>query len=110
MPVNNGHITAEPLYSHVVDGPDYLTGEQVAALLQVSVKSVQRWASTDPSMPVLRLGRTVRFPRERLIRWLRAREQGAGRSKRFLEPLPSQGEAFDNAKKSLAESALCAHS
>ena len=71
---------------------DYLTGEQVAALLQVSVKSVQRWASNDPSMPVLRIGRTVRFPRERLLRWLKTREQGRGRGAQPLELLPSRAE------------------
>lgn len=60
---------------------DYLTIEQLAALLQVSQKSVYRWASTDLSMPVLRIGRTVRFPKERVLRWLRSREQGPGRGK-----------------------------
>ena len=58
---------------------EYLTPAQVAELLQVSAKSVFRWASEDPSMPTLRVGRTVRFPRERLERWLVAREQGRGR-------------------------------
>src|SRR5687767_14971692 len=60
--------------------PDYLLPEEVAALLRVSPKSVYRWAKEDASMPVLRMGKgkgaTVRFPRERLERWLREREQG----------------------------------
>src|SRR5215467_11629927 len=54
----------------------YLTPKEVADLLRVSEKSVYRWAKDDPSMPMLRLGGTVRFPRERLERWLRDREQG----------------------------------
>jgi len=54
----------------------YLTTKEVADLLRVSEKSVYRWAKDDPSMPMLRLGGTVRFPRERLERWLRDREQG----------------------------------
>ena len=59
----------------------YLTAEQLAELLQVSPKSVFRWATEDPTMPTLRIGRTVRFPRERLERWLAAREQGRGRAR-----------------------------
>lgn len=56
--------------------PPYLTAPQVASLLQVSPKTVYRWADTEPTLPVLRVGGTVRFPRERLFRWLQNREQG----------------------------------
>jgi excisionase family DNA binding protein len=59
---------------------DYLTSDQVAVLLQVSVKSIYRWAAGDPTMPALRIGGTVRFNRDRLERWLRDREQGRPRS------------------------------
>ena len=55
---------------------DYLTPGQVADMLQVSEKTVYRWAKGDPTFPMLKLGGTVRFPRERLFRWLRDREQG----------------------------------
>jgi excisionase family DNA binding protein len=67
---------------------DYLTPEQVAQRLQVSVKSVYRWAGDDPTLPVLRVGRTVRFPAARLDAWLRAREQGPGRARRARRPAP----------------------
>jgi excisionase family DNA binding protein len=60
----------------------YLTPGEVAAMLQISIKSVYRWAAQDPTMPALRIGGTVRFPRERLERWLRDREQGAPRMRR----------------------------
>lgn len=63
--------------------PSYLTPAEVAELLRVSVKSVYRWLGQDPSMPVLKIGGTVRFPRERLERWLRAREQGPARPQRI---------------------------
>jgi excisionase family DNA binding protein len=56
--------------------PEYLTAEEVATLLQASPKTVYRIAKLDPTMPMLKLGGLVRFPRERLERWLRAREQG----------------------------------
>jgi excisionase family DNA binding protein len=61
--------------------PAYLTAEQVAERVQVFPPTIYRWALDDSSMPVLRVGRTVRFPRERLERWLRGREQGHGRAR-----------------------------
>jgi excisionase family DNA binding protein len=54
----------------------YLTPGQVAEMLQLSAKSIYRLAKADPTMPMLKLGGAVRFPRERLERWLRDREQG----------------------------------
>ncbi|MDO8475056.1 MAG: helix-turn-helix domain-containing protein [Candidatus Rokubacteria bacterium] len=62
--------------------PTYLRADQVAELLQVSEKSVYRWMKADPTMPALKIGGTVRFPRERLERWLREREQGTPRLRR----------------------------
>jgi hypothetical protein len=72
------------------DPAAYLTPREVAALLQVSRAAVYRLAKDDPTLPVLRLGGagrpdslgregrvTLRFPRERLLVWLRSREQGA---------------------------------
>ena len=59
----------------------YLTAEQVGELLQVSPRTVQRWALEDASMPVLRLGRTVRFPQAELQRWFERSTQGSRKSK-----------------------------
>jgi excisionase family DNA binding protein len=59
-----------------VDELSYFTPQEAAALLRVSAKTILRWALADPSMPTLRIGQTVRFPRERLLAWLRAQEQG----------------------------------
>jgi hypothetical protein len=42
---------------------EYLTARQLAAWLQVSEKTVYRWAQQDPSMSVLRIAGVVRFPR-----------------------------------------------
>ena len=66
----------------LVPEAEYLTPEQVAAMLQVSPKSIYRWAKIDPTLLMLKLGGTVRFPRERLLRWLRDREQGRSRIRR----------------------------
>ena len=57
-------------------GRVYLTPDEVAALLQVNRKTVLRWlAADDATMPALRLGGTVWFPEDRLLRWLRDRER-----------------------------------
>ena len=70
------------------DAPAYLTAAQVADLLQVHPATVYRMAASDPSMPVLKLGGVVRFPRERLMVWLRDREQGRPRMKRQVLSAP----------------------
>lgn len=79
-----GSIGAADLQCDRLNGagsPDceYLTVDQVANMLQVSTKSVSRWVSHDPSMPALRIGRTLRFERARLLAWLRSKTQGFGR-------------------------------
>ena len=65
----------------------YLTPQEVAGLLRLSAKSIYRLAKENPDMPMLKLGGTVRFPRERLERWLRDREQGRART-RSLSAVP----------------------
>jgi helix-turn-helix protein len=62
--------------------PEYETADQLAARLQCSPKTLYRWAATDPTMPVLRIGGVVRFPRARMTVWLRGKEQGMGRPRR----------------------------
>jgi Helix-turn-helix domain len=61
--------------------PAYLTPEEVAGMLRFdSVKSVYRLAKSEPTLPVWRTGAGknahILFPRERLLKWLRDREQG----------------------------------
>ena len=66
----------------------YLSASQVAEIIQVDEKTVLRWSLEDASMPVLRRGRVVRFPRERLLTWLERQEPRAsaqGRRKAVLE-------------------------
>jgi excisionase family DNA binding protein len=59
--------------------PEYLTALQVADLIQVDETTVLRWSVQDSSMPVLRRGRVVRFPRERLLTWLERQEPRSAR-------------------------------
>jgi len=70
--------------------PLYLTAAQVAAIMQVDEKTMSRWSLEGPSMPVLRRGRVVRFPRARLLAWLERQEpRSAPRSAR---PQPKSAE------------------
>ena len=66
--------------------PAYLTASQLADLLQVDTTSVYRWAQQEPSMPVLRVRGVVRFPRERVLRWLAEHEQGQAQPRRKAAP------------------------
>lgn len=77
-----------PEAAHAVLGRAYLTPDQVAELLQVGRKTVLRWLAADPTMPAIRLGGTVRFPEDRLMRWLRDRESGGQRTPYQLRPAP----------------------
>src|SRR3989442_3329270 len=67
----------------------YLTAAQVAQLLQIHPATVYRMAASDPSMPALKLGGVVRFPRERLLKWLQDREQGRPRMRRQMLSAPN---------------------
>jgi excisionase family DNA binding protein len=75
----------------------------VATLLQVSVKTVYRLAA-DPTFPAFKLpGRngSIRVNRERLLRWLRDREQGRGSAQRqHMAPVLPLKSASDKAVRS----------
>jgi len=80
--------------------PDYLLPAEVGQLLRLSVKSVYRLAAQDASMPMLKLGGSVRFPRRRLEEWLRDHEQGRPRILRRRMPFvvkPAEDKGPDGA-------------
>lgn len=56
--------------------PVYLVAKEVAALTRLSEKSIYRLMKDEPSFPHVRIGGSVRFPRERLLRWISGRTQG----------------------------------
>ncbi len=76
----------ESLGNHLTSAA-YLTPAQVGKMLQLSAKSIYRLAKDDPTMPMLKIRGAVRFPRERLERWLRDREQGRPQT-RSLSAVP----------------------
>lgn len=85
----------------------YIPAEQLAEMIQVSHKTIYRWAAEDATMPTLRIGGVVRFPRDRVLRWLQAREQGFGRA-RSAKPLSGEAQTGVNATKPHAQSGSCA--
>jgi hypothetical protein len=54
----------------------YWSAKDLAVYLGRSVKSVYKMPVAHPSMPCLRIGKTVMFPIERTKRWLLSQEQG----------------------------------
>jgi predicted DNA-binding transcriptional regulator AlpA len=74
------HVHADDL------GAPYLTACMLAGMLATSDATVYRMAKADPTMPKLQIGGIVRFPRDRVIAWLRSREQGLAAVRR---PRPS---------------------
>lgn len=53
--------------------PDMLTVGEVAAVLRVHPRSVQRWAQQG-RFAVVRAGRTYRIPRADVLRWMLGEE------------------------------------
>ncbi|MGQ9547311.1 MAG: helix-turn-helix domain-containing protein [Roseiflexus sp.] len=53
--------------------PDMLTVGEVAAVLRVHPRSVQRWAQQG-RFAVVRAGRTYRIPRTDVLRWMLGKE------------------------------------
>lgn len=56
--------------------PIYDKAEDIGKILKLSSKTIYRMAAQDPSFPSLRIGGSIRFPRERVLQWFRSREQG----------------------------------
>jgi excisionase family DNA binding protein len=52
----------------------WMTAADVAAMLQVSEKTISRWVLTE-GMPALRIGRVTRFERAAVDRWFARRQQ-----------------------------------
>jgi excisionase family DNA binding protein len=57
--------------------PQYWVAQELAAVVRLSEKSIYRLMKQDPTFPFVRVGGAVRFPRERVLRWLAKRTQGS---------------------------------
>jgi len=76
-PLKHAETHKEPDNGMTPQVVEYLTSRQLGDLIQVSPRTVERWALEDATMPALRVGRTLRFPRADLLRWLERRTQGS---------------------------------
>lgn len=51
-----------------------MTCDEVAELLQVSTRTIRKWVHSE-SMPVVKIGRTVRFSASDIGRWVDERKK-----------------------------------
>jgi len=86
-PVEQPPIMLDQRRASIAELPEFLTAWQVADLLGVDEKTVTRWSLEDPSMPVLRRRRVVRFHRDRLMAWLERQEPRGARRAAQRQPL-----------------------
>ena len=74
-----GQLAAKPsdvASTTAAESAEYLKPDEAAAIVRVSEKTLTRWAKADATFPILKIAGTTRYPRERLLRWFRTREQG----------------------------------
>jgi hypothetical protein len=55
---------------------EYITVAEGAAIPKFSKAKLYRLIKSDPTVPALIIGGTVRLPKQRFLRWLRQHEQG----------------------------------
>lgn len=53
---------------------DYISPEQLAGQLMVTVRTLERWRRLNESPPITRLGRRVVYRRSAVEAWLKTRE------------------------------------
>lgn len=54
----------------------YDRAADIGKLVKLSSKTIYKLAVAEPTFLSIRIGGSVRFPRQRVIEWLRAREVG----------------------------------
>lgn len=63
--------------------PDNMTAEQVADYLQYNVKTIRNWTSEE-KIPFVKLGGSVRYPKERIDNWLKSKEKKPNSSRKTI--------------------------
>jgi hypothetical protein len=61
---------------------EYLTKAELAAQLNRSIRSVDRWTLTGDGPPCVRIGRTSLYRRAAVVEWLKGLEITPGRPQR----------------------------
>jgi predicted DNA-binding transcriptional regulator AlpA len=57
-------------------GISYDKAEEIGKIVKLSAKTIYRIAASDPSFPCTKIGGSLRFPRDKVLRWLAQRTQG----------------------------------
>lgn len=55
-----------------------MTAEQVAEYLQLDIKTIRNWNSEN-KIPYVKLGGSVRYPKERINNWIKSKEKKSKR-------------------------------
>jgi predicted DNA-binding transcriptional regulator AlpA len=56
--------------------PQYWLPREFAGVMRLHEKSIYRLMKSDPTFPHVRIGGSVRIPRQRALRWLAKRTSG----------------------------------
>ena len=65
----SGNSATSPTTAQSAPDPDFLTAEELATVLKISIRTVRRWASEG--MPARRRKRVVRFPLVQIREWMK---------------------------------------
>jgi hypothetical protein len=74
-PVKTEVVEEKPV--KVPEGVPYWLPKEFALVVRLHEKSIYRLMKEDPTFPHVRVGGSLRIPRERALRWLASRTQGA---------------------------------
>ena len=72
-----GRVARSHLSDMTDDEQQIMTGEQVAALLQVSPRTIEEWRQTKVGPPFRRMGKHVRYLRREVLAWFEELGQDA---------------------------------
>ena len=59
-----------------------MTADQVAEYLQLDIKTIRNWTSEN-KIPFVKLGGSVRYPKERIDNWLKSKEKNRRESEQL---------------------------
>jgi excisionase family DNA binding protein len=65
----SGNSATSPPASQPASNPDFLTAEELATVLKISVRTIRRWETEG--MPARRRKRVVRFPLAQIREWMK---------------------------------------
>jgi excisionase family DNA binding protein len=70
----SGNSATSPATPSGARADDFLTSKELATVLKISIRTVQRWE--HEGMPTHRRHRTARFPLSQIREWMKATNRG----------------------------------